>query len=213
MERRPLKTRGTLWAQNVAKFMATAGVSPNQVSIASVFMALFALISFYYSSENKYLLLFAILFVQLRLLCNLIDGMIAIEYGKKSPTGEIYNDVPDRYADIFIIMGYVLAYRNEAIIIHLGWATCCMAILTAYIRVLGKSLGTPSYFSGPMAKPHRMFFICLFSLIDFIFLSLDIIYPISLYGICSILIGSFLTLHLRLRKIIKFKNLADESVK
>lgn len=211
MDRRPLKTRGALWAKNLAQVMAFSGFSPNQVSILSIFMAFFALISFYYSQNNKYLLLVALVFIQLRLLCNLIDGMIAIEHGKKSKVGEIYNDVPDRYADILIIMGYALAYRNEAFMLHLGWATSCFALFTAYIRVLGKSLGTPSYFCGPMAKPHRMFFICLFSLIDFILFSFDISLPIGSYGMIFILIGSFITVHTRLRKIVNFKNLSKEA--
>jgi len=31
-----------------------------------------------------------------------------------------------------------------------------LAILTAYVRVLGVSVGTPQYYLGPMAKQHRM---------------------------------------------------------
>ena len=29
-----------------------------------------------------------------RLLCNLLDGMVAVEGGKRSKSGELYNDVP-----------------------------------------------------------------------------------------------------------------------
>ena len=47
--------------------------------------------------------------MQSRLLCNLFDGMVAIEGGKKSANGDLYNDMPDRFADaLFIIpVGYV----------------------------------------------------------------------------------------------------------
>ncbi len=38
-------------------------------------------------------------------------------------------------------------------------------MLTAYIRVLGGALGTPQYFTGPMAKQHRMFVITLGALL------------------------------------------------
>ena len=46
--------------------------------------------------------------VQLRLLCNLLDGMVAIEGGKQSPTGMLYNEFPDRVADsLFLVaLGY-----------------------------------------------------------------------------------------------------------
>jgi hypothetical protein len=34
-------------------------------------------------------------------------------------------------------------------------------MMTAYVRTLGGALGTPQYFTGPMAKQHRMFVITL----------------------------------------------------
>lgn len=42
--------------------------------------------------------------MQSRLLCNLFDGMVAIEGGKKSANGDLYNDMPDRFADALFII-------------------------------------------------------------------------------------------------------------
>lgn len=42
--------------------------------------------------------------IQLRLLCNLFDGMVAIEGGKKSDVGSLYNEFPDRIADSLLIV-------------------------------------------------------------------------------------------------------------
>ncbi len=39
---------------------------------------------------------------------------------------------------------------------ELGWLAAIGAILTAYVRVLGTSLGAGTSFVGPMAKQHRM---------------------------------------------------------
>ena len=39
MDRRPLKTRGALWAKKLAQVMASSGFSPNQVSILSIFIS------------------------------------------------------------------------------------------------------------------------------------------------------------------------------
>ena len=46
--------------------------------------------------RSRALLLLAAAGIQLRLLCNLLDGMLAVEEGFKSKTGDIYNDLPDR---------------------------------------------------------------------------------------------------------------------
>ena len=75
--------------------------------------------------------------VQLRLVCNLLDGMVAIEGGRKSKVGAIYNEFPDRIADtLFLVpLGYAAGMP------WLGWACALLAALTAYVRVFGGSLG------------------------------------------------------------------------
>ncbi len=100
-------------------------------------------------------LIVAAVCIQLRLLCNLLDGMIAVEWGLKTKTGELFNDIPDRIADplILVPVGYMLpwAWGPAA-----GWLAGLLAVATAYLRVLGGSVGLKQDFSGPMAKPHRM---------------------------------------------------------
>ena len=90
--------------------------------------------------------------IQLRLLCNLIDGMVAVEGGRRSPVGALYNEVPDRIADsLFLVaLGYAVGLG------WLGWFAALAAAVTAYIRVLGGTLGLAQDFRGPQAKPHRM---------------------------------------------------------
>jgi hypothetical protein len=92
--------------------------------------------------------------IQLRLLANMLDGLMAVEEkGGRAPTGVIYNELPDRVADAIILVaaGYACGWA------WLGWLAALLAALTAYVRALGGSLGFDEDFSGPMAKPHRMF--------------------------------------------------------
>jgi phosphatidylglycerophosphate synthase len=149
--RRPLKSRSSAWAQYLAGALVRAGASPNAISVASiVFAALGALLLVRFATSAA--LLGAALCIQLRLLCNLLDGMVAIEGGRKSPTGALYNEIPDRLADSLLIVA--LGYAAGAPI--LGWYGALAAAVTAYIRVLGGALGQAQDFRGPMAKPHRM---------------------------------------------------------
>ncbi len=78
--------------------------------------------------------------------------MVAIEGGKKSKVGVLYNEVPDRVADsLFIVaLGYAIGTP------WLGWLAALAAAVTAYIRVLGGTFGLAQDFRGPMAKQHRM---------------------------------------------------------
>ncbi len=156
-DRRPLATRGTGWARAVAGWLGRAGISPDAISQASLVAALAAGAGFWAGggasgAARVALLLGAAVFVQLRLLCNLFDGMVALEGGKAGPAGAFWNEVPDRVADVLILVGAGLGAGAPA----LGWAAAVMAVATAYLRAMGVTLGQPADFGGPMAKPHRM---------------------------------------------------------
>src|SRR4051812_31960441 len=101
MERRPLTTRDTRWAKAVAAILARNRVPPNLISVFSVVAAGVACFAFLHSAtsdgvERVVSLIAAAAFIQLRLLCNMLDGMVAIEGKMGSKTGDIYNELPDR---------------------------------------------------------------------------------------------------------------------
>lgn len=155
--RRPLASRDSGWARMIARRLSKASVTPNQISMASMAMAAVAAIAFWQAGvatggARMALLLVAALFCQFRLLCNLFDGMVAIEGGKQAPDGPFWNEFPDRVADILILVGA----GYGAGVPTLGWAAAAFAVLTAYTRELGRNCGLPADFSGPMAKQHRM---------------------------------------------------------
>ena len=161
--RRPLKSRGTGWARALASALARAGVSPDAVSAMSVLFALAGAGAFVASGLTEglcrpALLISAGVCVQLRLLCNLLDGMVAVEHGRGGPYGPIWNELPDRIADVLFLAGagYGAWLAGVAWADTLGWAAAAAALLTAYVRELGRGLGQPADFGGPMAKPHRM---------------------------------------------------------
>lgn len=160
--RRPLKSRDTTWAHLGARTLKSWGFTPNFISVLSIGFSFLSFLSFLKSHHSPQgltsalWLIAAALMIQCRLLCNLFDGMVAIEFQQKSKSGDIYNEAPDRLADLFIILGAGFAVRTFSWATELAWAASCLAILTAYIRVLGMSAGTKTYFLGPMAKPHRM---------------------------------------------------------
>lgn len=159
--RRPLKTRQAPWANGLAQLLIQWHLSPNSISVASVFFATGAGAALYFSArfaggERALLLLLAVAGIQGRLLCNLLDGMVAIEGGRQTKSGEIFNDLPDRVADavIFICAGY--AAREHLFGVELGYIAAALAIFTAYVRMLGGASGLKQSFIGPMAKQHRM---------------------------------------------------------
>ncbi|CAI8748780.1 CDP-alcohol phosphatidyltransferase family protein [Pseudomonas sp. IT-P294] len=149
--RRPIKTRSAGWAKHLTDLLVKRGISPNQISVASIAFALAGAVALNIDNGLVGSIICAI-GIQLRLLCNLFDGMVAIEGGKKSDIGSLYNEFPDRIADslLIIALGYAIGHAD------LGWFAALAAALTAYVRVFGGSIGLKQSFMGPMAKQHRM---------------------------------------------------------
>ena len=163
--RRPLASRSTRWARFLASSAVRAGITADAISILSMVCAAAGAAALLWMTR-PWNLLAAAACVQLRLLCNLIDGMVAIEGGKKSKVGALYNEVPDRVADsLFLVsLGYTIG------IPWLGWLAALAAAVTAYIRVLGGTLGLLQDFRGPQAKQHRMAVMtagCLLGAVEF----------------------------------------------
>ena len=204
--RRLLATRDAGWAKKCARWLGRHGVRPNAVSIAGVVFALGASIAFYSvpglsRGGRMVVLIVAAASVQLRLLCNLLDGMLAVEEGFHTKTGEIYNDLPDRVADVLILVGAGYSVRELAYGATLGWTAAMLAVFTAYVRVLGGSLGVTQHFIGPMAKQHRMFTLTVFTLLAVLETLLGMPPQAIRFGLWIIVAGSIVTAFRRTRRI------------
>jgi phosphatidylglycerophosphate synthase len=163
--RRPLKTRSKAWSGALASALGAARISPDRISLFSVvFAVLGATLLLTAGLETQpvlrgLMLVMAAVMVQLRLLANMLDGMVAVEHGLGSSSGPIWNELPDRIADALFLVaaGYAAWGMGLTAGSWLGWLAALLAVLTAYVRELGRGLDFPADFSGPMAKPHRMF--------------------------------------------------------
>jgi phosphatidylglycerophosphate synthase len=151
LNRRPIATRSSAWAQRLASALAQSSITPNQISMLSVLFAGVGAALLAWAPTPAGLLLCAAC-IQLRLVCNLIDGMVAVEGGKGSALGRIYNEFPDRVTDSVLIVA--LGYACD--LPWLGWLGALLALATAYVRVFGGSLGLTQDFRGPLAKAQRM---------------------------------------------------------
>jgi phosphatidylglycerophosphate synthase len=143
--------------------------------------------------------------IQLRLLANMLDGLVAVEGGRKTATGDVFNEVPDRVADVLILApaGYALTWLGP-LGITLGWLVAVLAVLSAYVRVFGGSLGFEQSFMGPMAKQHRMALLtltCLASVVEVT--AVDYRGRVLSLGLLIIGLGTALTIIRRLSLITR----------
>ena len=156
--RRPLKSRDLAFFKNLAASLARAGITPNGISFASILFGCAAGAALAATAHSdgwtlRACWLAAAAFIQLRLIANLLDGMVAVEGGKGGPTGDLWNEAPDRLSDAATLIGAGFAAGSDPL---LGFGAALMAVFVAYTRALGASVGAGQIFLGPQAKPHRM---------------------------------------------------------
>ncbi len=164
-ERRPLASREKTGSKRLASWLAQLGVRPNAISVAGMIAGLLASGAFAATGLLEPAWLFFLLaaaLIQLRLLANMLDGMVAVQTQQASPLGELFNEVPDRISDAAILIGagYAIGAVPE-----LGYLAACVALFVAYVRAEGKVAGAHQEFCGPMAKPQRMFVLTVAALV------------------------------------------------
>ena len=205
ISRRPIKARDTKWAAATARWLTNSGLRPNHISVLSVFFAAIAGTALLFTAHvdanwsRALLYLLAIAGIQFRLLCNLFDGMVAVEGGFRSKTGELFNEFPDRISDVIILLG--AGYACGPYGTTLGWIAAVLAVLTAYVRALGGSAGVSQAFCGPMAKQQRMAIItlaCILGSAEDFLTGTRWVMPIALVLVAS---GCVVTIVRRLNKI------------
>lgn len=154
--RRPIAARDLKLSRLAATWLARRGASANAISTAGMIAGILAGVAFAltHGAAAPLFWFVAALMIQLRLVANMLDGMVALESGTASKVGELYNEVPDRVSDSATLIGLGYALGGDVV---LGYAAAAAAMATAYIRVIGVAAGASAEFCGPMAKQQRMF--------------------------------------------------------
>lgn len=189
--RRPLKSRSTGWASAAAKGALKLGLGPNLISFLGIIVAVLGAWAIVEGTARPLFFLIGAITIQLRLMANMLDGMVAVEGGKGGPTGAIWNEFPDRIEDSL----FLVAAGYASGMIWLGWAAALLAAICAYVRLLGGSMGFEQDFVGPQAKPHRMFVLTVTLVIAYFW------HDALVWGLGVILIGTGLTIARRLARL------------
>jgi phosphatidylglycerophosphate synthase len=193
--RRPLASRGTAWAGALTRALLASPITPNQVSLAGIVFALLGAWAMLYAARMPWLWLVAALGIQLRLLANLLDGMVAVEGRRGGPTGALFNELPDRIEDSVLLVAAGIASGTH----WLGWLCALLAMAVAYVRAVGAALGFGQDFRGPMAKPHRMAALTVASIGSFLLAGQA--FALMRWMLIVIAVGAVLTLWRRIARL------------
>src|SRR4051812_12449896 len=135
------------------KICHALGITPNQLTIASLAASLLAAAAFALGSPEAggaLVILCAIL--------DALDGMVARTRGTASEAGELLDAAVDRYAEIATFAGIAAYYRSYPLGFWLALASLAGALLVSYARAKGEISGIDARM-GSMNRGERAVYI------------------------------------------------------
>jgi CDP-diacylglycerol--glycerol-3-phosphate 3-phosphatidyltransferase len=145
--------------------LARAGVTPDQVTLAAVPVAVVAGACLLASTTVPVLLLAVPLLAVVRIVLNLIDGNMARRTGRIHARGELYNEVGDRLADIAFLAPAAWLPGALPHIVLLG---VLGGVMASYVGITTKAAGGERIYRGILSKPGRMALLCATCVVAFV---------------------------------------------
>lgn len=136
-------------------------MNPNAISALSLILAALTGLFFYLGGILILLSFFTLL---LSSLFDAIDGKVARIRGISSRRGDLIDHVFDRYADIFIMLGFVFSVYAQ---LPIGLLAVIGVLLTSYLGVQSQALGLKRNYSGVLGRADRLVFMLIFILFQF----------------------------------------------
>lgn len=140
-------------------------VHPDIISFVAFFVCLLIGFLYYRAGSNPLLLIVNFFLIFLRMTLNTLDGLIALKTGRTSMIGELVNALPDRYADVFIMVGIAF---SSICSIKIGMLASLTVLLVSYSGMLGKAIGVSWQHQGPLDKVDRLILLLAATLVQYI---------------------------------------------
>lgn len=146
----------------IARALAVAGVTANQVTIAAALLSCVVGGCIAAQPQARWPLLVVPLFLFVRMALNAIDGMLAREHGMKSPLGAVLNELGDVISDTALYLPLALVPGFHAGLIV---AATVLALISEMAGVVAVQIGATRRYDGPMGKSDRAFAFGLLALL------------------------------------------------
>jgi len=127
---------------------AFIGWSPNSISLLSLILAGLGGLSYYlgYPYVTLVMVVFSALF-------DAVDGKVARIKGSSSKLGDFIDHSFDRFADIFLILGFAFSRFGN---IYLGVFALIGVLMTSYLGTQAQALGLNRLYAGIMGRADRL---------------------------------------------------------
>ena len=149
-----LKPRFQTLLRPLARGLAHAGVTANQVTVAAAIVSVALGVFVAARAPQRWPFLLIPLWMFVRMAFNAIDGMLAREFGQQSRLGAYLNELTDVASDAALYLPFALVPPFSPL-----WTgiVIVLAVMSEFAGVLGPMVGASRRYDGPMGKSDRAF--------------------------------------------------------
>lgn len=138
----------------VCVLMAKNGIRPNHITLSALMLSFFAGMTVLTFGRIRQILFLIPLVLFVRMALNAIDGMLAREYGMKTPLGAILNELGDVVSDTVLYLPFAVIPGFSPYLLTLA---VIAAIISEMSGITAVMIGAGRRYDGPMGKSDRAF--------------------------------------------------------
>ena len=135
------------------------------MSFLAFFIAMATGFFYYRAGENPVFLLVNIFLIFIGITLNTLVELLSMKRAKFTIINEIIYAIPDRYADLFVLVGISFSSLCD---IRIGMIATVTVLLISYSGMLGKALGVSWQHQGPLDKTDRLVILMTASLLQYL---------------------------------------------
>lgn len=140
-------------------------IHPDLMSFIAFFIALVIGFFYYRSGETPVFLLINIFLIFLWITLNTLVELLSMKRAKFTIINQIIYAIPDRYADLFVLVGISFSSLCD---VRIGMIATVTVLLISYTGMLGKALGVSWQHEGPLDKTDRLVILMAASLLQYL---------------------------------------------
>ena len=142
--------------------LARAGVTANQVTVTACLVSVGVGALLVLDPERTTLFALVPLWMVLRMAMNAIDGMLAREFGQRTPLGAYLNEISDVVSDAALYLPFGLIPGSSMTAVAVVMVLAATSELAGTVAVM---TGASRRYDGPMGKSDRAFVFGLLGLL------------------------------------------------
>ena len=135
--------------------MARGGLTANQVTTGAMLLSIAGGTAIILSHAAPWSLLLLPLLLFVRMALNAIDGMLAREFGQKSPLGAVLNEMGDVISDTALYLPFAVIPGVNALLVS---GVVAIGVMTEMAGVVAVQIGADRRYDGPFGKSDRAVF-------------------------------------------------------